>query len=283
MIFDIIKEAFIDTIKLLPFLYLAYLFIEYIEHRHSEKLSNALKRLGPFGPFGGSLLGCIPQCGFSAAASNLYAGRMITFGTLIAVYASTSDEAVPIVIADPAHAGEVWKLVGVKFLVGAAAGLAADAVIRILRKKYPKDEEPEFEELCADCGCDHRHFAVSALIHTLKIALFILIVNLILGAAFSFAGKEAVERIMLSGSPLQPFAAALFGAIPNCAASVMITELYLSGALTFGSCVSGLCTGAGAGLLVLFRANRNIKENLVIFGTLYAFAIAAGIIINTFF
>lgn len=278
LIIDAAVDAVVDTIKIFPFLYVVYLFIEYIEHAHSEKLSAALKKLGPFGPIGGALLGCIPQCGFSAASANLYAGRMISFGTLIAVFAATSDEAVPLMFSDPQSASGVWKLILVKLIIGAAAGMIADLVIKLLPHK--EKQGPQFEELCRDCDCEHHHIAYSALIHAVKITLFILVVELVLGIAFAFAGAETVARTMLSGSPLQPFMTALFGFIPNCAASVIITRLYLDGALTFGSCISGLCTGAGAGLIVLFKANRNLKENFVIMASLYAAAVLSGLVID---
>jgi hypothetical protein len=278
IIANVTLEALIDTLKVMPFLYAVYLLIEYTEHHHAEKLSAALRKMGPFGALGGALLGCIPQCGFSAAASNLYAGRLISQGTLIAVFLATSDEAIPMLISNPENAGSLWKLIAIKILIAVIAGFAADMLAMLKPKK--SDENPHFEEICRDCDCEHHHIAYSALIHTVQITLFILIVNLILGAAFEFAGADAISKIMMSGSPLQPFVAALFGFIPNCAASVIITELYIKGVITFGSCIAGLCTGAGLGLLVLFRANKHLKENLSIMAALYAVAVISGLVIN---
>lgn len=279
-IIDVLLDAFIDTLKIVPFLYAVYLLIEYAEHRHSDKLTSALRKMGPFGSLGGALLGCIPQCGFSAAASNLYAGRMISVGTLIAVFLSTSDEAIPMLISNPEHAGSLWKLILIKILIAVIAGFAVDMLIKLLPKN--DDGNPHFEEICRDCDCEHHHIAYSALIHTGQISLFIFVISLILGAAFEFAGEDAISKIMMSDSMLQPFVTALFGFIPNCASSVIITELYIKGVISFGSCIAGLCTGAGVGLLVLFRTNRHYKQNFSIMGILYVVAVISGLIINIF-
>lgn len=276
---EIILDALVDTLKIVPFLFLVYLLIEYTEHRHSEKLVSALQKLGPLGSLGGALLGSVPQCGFSAAASNLYAGRMISLGTLVAVFISTSDEAIPMLIANPKSAGVIWKLILIKILIATLVGVIADALLKL--KKHKSDVEPDFEELCEGCDCEHHHIAVSALIHTVQISLFIFAVSLLLGIAMHFIGTKAVSEFMLSGSFFQPFVTALFGFIPNCASSVVITELYLQGVISFGSCISGLCTGAGVGLLVLFRSNRHhMKQNFAIMGIMYAAAVISGIIIN---
>ncbi len=276
---EIILDALVDTLKIVPFLFLVYLLIEYTEHRHSEKLVSALQKLGPLGSLGGALLGSVPQCGFSAAASNLYAGRMISLGTLAAVFISTSDEAIPMLIANPKSAGVIWKLILIKILIATLVGVIADALLKL--KKHKSDVEPDFEELCEGCDCEHHHIAVSALIHTVQISLFIFAVSLLLGIAMHFIGTKAVSEFMLSGSFFQPFVTALFGFIPNCASSVVITELYLQGVISFGSCISGLCTGAGVGLLVLFRSNRHhMKQNFAIMGIMYAAAVISGIIIN---
>lgn len=276
---EIILDALVDTLKIVPFLFLVYLLIEYTEHRHSEKLVSALQKLGPLGSLGGALLGSVPQCGFSAVASNLYAGRMISLGTLAAVFISTSDEAIPMLIANPKSAGVIWKLILIKILIATLVGVIADALLKL--KKHKSDVEPDFEELCEGCDCEHHHIAVSALIHTVQISLFIFAVSLLLGIAMHFIGTKAVSEFMLSGSFFQPFVTALFGFIPNCASSVVITELYLQGVISFGSCISGLCTGAGVGLLVLFRSNRHhMKQNFAIMGIMYAAAVISGIIIN---
>ena len=272
---DILLDALVDTLKTLPFLFGAYLLLEFLEHRASEKLINALSRLGPLGPLGGAALGLVPQCGFSVAASNFYAGRLITPGTLLAVFLATSDEALPILVSQPGALPDLFLLLGVKFLSGALFGMGTD----LLWKHLPphKDQHP-FADLCKDCGCEDHGIFRSALVHTFKIALFLLVINLVLGGAIHFVGEERISQILLSGSVLQTFVAALIGFLPNCASSVILTELYLAGSLSFGAAVAGLCTGAGVGLAVLWKANRHPKENLLLMVLLYGSAVCTGLL-----
>lgn len=272
---DILFDAIIDSLKTLPFLFGAYLLIEFLEHKASGPMAGMLSRLGPLGPLGGAALGCVPQCGFSVAAANFYAGRLITPGTLLAVFLATSDEALPILLSRPDAAGVLGPLLGVKLAAGTAAGILTDIVCTRFLKR--RQAEP-FHELCEDCGCEEKGVLRSALGHTVKIFLFLLVVNLLLNGAMELVGEETISRLLLSGSVFQPLLAALIGFIPNCAASVILTELYLSGSLSFGAAVAGLCTGAGLGLLVLFKVNRNWKENLSIAGVLYAAAAVTGTI-----
>ncbi len=274
---DIFLDALIDSAKILPFLFGVFLLMEYIEHHASHKLSEKLQHMGAFGAVGGGILGAVPQCGFSVVAANLYAGRLISVGTLIAVFISTSDEAVPMLLSDPDSAGQLWKFILVKAVIAAFVGIITDLVLRFTGRN--KQEEP-FRELCAHCDCEHHSLLYSALRHTGEIILFIFIVNLILGCAIEFAGEELLERILMTDSVFQPFAAALFGFIPNCAASVVITQFYIQGIVSFGSAVAGLSTGAGVGLLVLFRTNRHLKQNLAIMGVLYVSAVLSGLAIN---
>ncbi len=272
---EIILDALLDTLKALPFLFGAYLLIEFLEHRAGGKLTETLRKLGVFGPIGGAVLGCVPQCGFSVSAANFYAGRLISPGTLIAVFLSTSDEAIPILLSRPEAGKAILPLLGVKLVSAAVFGTLTDLVCR--RWLKPSPEEP-FQSLCRDCGCHHHEGILRpALHHTGKVTAFLLAVNLILGAAMELIGEEAISRLLLSGSVFQPLLAALIGFIPNCAASVLLTELYLSGSLSFGAAVAGLCTGAGLGLLVLFRTNHRGKENLAISGALYAAAVLTGL------
>lgn len=276
---DIILDAVIDSLKNLPFLLGAYLLIEFLEHRASDHLTRALARLGPFGPIGGAALGCVPQCGFSVAAANFYAGRLITPGTLLAVFLATSDEALPILLSRPGSLGAVGKLLAVKLIAAALVGLLADLIVaRFLR---PERRAP-FHDLCEDCGCEEKGVFASALSHTVRVFLFLLAVNLVLNLAIAWVGEERISRLLLSGSVFQPLLAGLIGFLPNCAASVLLTELYLSGSLSFGSAVAGLCTGAGMGLAVLFRVNRDWKENLSIAGTLYVAAVVTGTLCQLF-
>ncbi len=281
---DVLLDALIDTAKMLPFLFLAFLLMEFIEHKAGDKLAGFLRKLGgktALGPAAGAVIGCVPQCGFSVAASNLYAGRVITVGTLIAVFLSTSDEAVPVLLAHPEMLGSIWKLIAVKIIVAVIAGVAADLIVKIFKIRT---EGESIEDMCTEtgCGCGEHGIWYSAIKHSVNIIIFILIVNILLGAVMAYVGNEAMEKFLGSMGVFQPFAAGLVGMIPNCAASVLITELYAEGAISFGTAAAGLCTGAGIGLAVLFRANKNIKENLIITGTVYAVGVVCGIILNLF-
>ena len=279
---DILLDALIDSAKMLPFLFIAFLLMEYLEHKAGDKLVSFLSKTSTGsigGSFAGALLGCIPQCGFSVAASNLFSGKMITMGTLIAVFLSTSDEAIPILLAHPESASLIWKVIIAKIIIAVISGLLIDFIIRVM--KLQKKEEP-FQEICHDCGCEDKGIWYSSIKHTINIFVFILIVNIVLGLIIGYAGIGAVEGFLESMGPFQPLLAGLVGMIPNCAASVLITELLAEGAITFGSAVAGLCTGAGVGLVVLFRTNKNIKENLIITGLLYLTGTLSGIIINIF-
>lgn len=277
---DVLIDALLDTLKALPFLFGAYLLIEFLEHKASSHLTAALSRMGPLGPIGGAVLGCVPQCGFSVAAANFYAGRLISTGTLLAVFLATSDEALPILLSRPDAFPDILRLLGVKLLAAAVVGLLADLVLKYVLK--PRREEP-FHDLCGDCDCEHEGIVKSALRHTVRIFVFLLLINLALGYAIFFVGEDNISRFLLSGSVFQPLLAALIGFIPNCGASVILTELFLSGSLSFGSAVAGLCTGAGLGLAVLFKANKRPKENLCIAGVLYVAAVVTGVLCNLIF
>ena len=267
-------HALLDTLNTVPFLFLAYLLMEYIEHKASNKMESAMKRIGKGGPVIGSALGCIPQCGFSATASNLYTAGIITEGTLIAVFLATSDEALPILISNADAAGAIWKLLLCKLGIGIIAGFTIDFILRKMRiQKVPVD-------MCEDCGCDEEEGIFKpALKHTLVITLFILAINIIFGFALHFLGEERLGALLLSDRLIQPFVAALIGLIPNCAVSVMITNLYVEGALSFGSAVAGLCSGAGIGVTVLLKTNKSRKENLRIVATLYGISAVFGFVL----
>lgn len=281
-IIDIILDALTDTAKMLPFLFAVYLLIEYLEHKASDKLASSLRRLGPFGPVGGALFGCIPQCGFSVAVSNLYSGRLVSLGTLMAVYIATSDEAVPILISNPQSIGEVWKLIAAKAVIAVLAGLAIDGFMKLFRRRGNEEGEP-YRDLCEDCGCEEHGIFYSAIKHTVQIFLFLFIVSLILGFAIYLLGEERLNSVLMANSAFQPFLAALIGLIPNCSASVILTNLYVAGSLSFGSVVAGLSTGAGLGLVVLFRTNKNLKQSICITALLYAIGAISGLIINLVF
>lgn len=277
LLLDVIQETLLDSIKMLPFLFLAYLVIEYVEHRASGKFKNMLVGFGKLGPAGGAILGCFPQCGFSVAAANFYAGRIITIGTLVAVFVSTSDEALPMLLSTPGSAGTILKLLLVKILIAVVAGFLIDFIFS--RKKDSIAPE-HLHDLCHDCGCEHSGILKSALKHTVSIFLFILLVSFLLNLAITYLGEERLGKLLISGSVFQPFVAGLVGLIPNCASSVVLTELYLSGTISFGSVIAGLSTGAGIGLAVLFRVNHNMKQNFAIVGMLYGIGVVSGLILQ---
>ncbi len=270
-------DALLDALQMLPFLFAAFLLMEFLEHRASEKMKSSLAGVGRFGPLAGALLGMIPQCGFSVAAANFYAGRVITMGTLLAVFLSTSDQALLILLAHPQMLGSILPLLLAKLISAVVFGFLIDF---LLRGRLP--DEPPFEELCAECDCEHSGIFRAALHHTIGIFLFVLAVNLLLGYGMDLLGAERVSAFLLSGSAFQPFLAALVGLIPNCAVSVLLAELFLSGTLRFGALVAGLCSGAGVGLLVLFRANRRLQENLFFLAVLYLASAATGLFFELF-
>ncbi len=279
IIFEIFLDALLDALKTLPFLFGVYLLIEFMEHKSDNKLEKILRKMGPFGAVGGALFGCIPQCGFSVAASNLYAGKLISAGTLMAVFLSTSDEALPIMLAHPESMPQLWKLLLIKVIIAVFFGIVIDVVIKLLGRHRNEDDEP-FTEICSHCGCDHS-IVRSAIRHSLGIFLYIFIVNLVLNSIIAVVGEETLSSALMSVRYLQPVIAATVGLIPNCAASVALTELYLNGGLTFGSLVAGLSTGAGLGVVVLFKANpKQVKQNLLILGGLFLIGIVSGFVVD---
>lgn len=274
MILDVICDTLIDGVRILPFLFLAYLAMECLEHWTGGKMQAVVRKSGKAGPALGGILGIFPQCGFSAAAANLYAGRIITMGTLIAVFLSTSDEMLPIMISENVGFSLIGRLLLVKVLFAIAAGFLVDTLFR-------KKEEPQIEHLCErqHCHCE-RGIWRSAFSHTWRIFLYIIAVSLILNFLIALIGEETLAAFVLNKPALSLFVAALVGMIPNCASSVILTQLYLSGVLGAGALMAGLLSGSGVGFLVLLRVNEDRKENLRIFGLLYAFGVAAGALIQ---
>lgn len=274
---EICLDAVLDSIKLLPFLFFAFLLMEALEHHAGEKINNALRKSGKLGPVIGSLLGCIPQCGFSVFSANLYSGGVIGVGTLLAVFLSTSDEAIIIMLGNPERKWEILKLVITKVIIAIIFGY----IITLLEKIKPAPKK-QVEDLCKECGCEEEEGIFRpALHHTVKIYGFLLVVIFALNLCVELIGMERLSSFLLSNSIFQPLVAALIGLVPNCAASIVLTELYLEGAISFASVIAGLCTGAGAGLIVLFKENKkNVKENLLITLTLYIVAATAGMILE---
>ena len=273
---EIILDTLIDALKLLPFLFITFLIMEYIEHKFSEKSKDKISKSGKYGPVIGSLLGAIPQCGFSVMATNLYSARIITVGTLISIYLSTSDEMLPILISNGKDANTILKILVIKIIIGMLCGFIIDFILR----KNKKDNL-DIKHLCEEehCDCDHG-ILKSALKHTFSIILFIVIVTFILNLMVHFLGEENIGKLFLKDSIFSPFLSSLIGLIPNCASSVILTELYLSNIISLSSCIGGLLTGSGAALIVLFRVNKNKKDNIKIILTLYLIGVIFGVILN---
>lgn len=272
----VITHTLKDTIKILPFLFSTYLIMEYLEHKTSEKSKNVIKKSGRFGPIFGGLLGAVPQCGFSVSATNFYAGRVITLGTLISIYLSTSDEMLPILISTGTSIGLILKIVAVKIIIGMNAGFLIDFIFR------KKEENVEhIHELCEHdhCHCEESIFK-SSIKHTLQIFSFILIISLILNFVLHFVGEDILAGLILNRPILGPILAGLVGLIPNCASSVVLTELFVSGVIGIGTLVGGLLVNSGLGVIVLFKVNKNIKENVKIVSILYVIGVMIGILIE---
>lgn len=280
---EIILETLTDSVKLVPFLFLTYLAMEYLEHKTGGKAGGIVKRAGKWGPLIGGVLGAAPQCGFSAAASNLYAGRVITLGTLLAIYLSTSDEMLPILISEQAGAAVIFKILAFKIVIGAFAGFLIDMVCRRRENRQAghDPEHPQIREMCEQehCHCENG-IVRSAVRHTAQITFFILVITFLLNLILHYVGEDALAGLLLNRPVIGQAVAGIVGLIPNCAASVVITQLYLEGAMGFGAMMSGLLVGAGVGVLVLFRVNHNKLENIKITGILYITGVAAGILIE---
>lgn len=269
---EVIIETLVDGIKLLPFLLVTFLLIEWLEHKvNSKKIINKSGKLGPL--FGG-LLGAFPQCGFSVSATNLYTTRIVTMGTLVAVYLSTSDEMLPIMLSEGIDFSTILKILLTKVVIGVLIGFIIDLIFR-------KKQKIEIKDLCEEehCHCEKGIFK-SALHHTLSVFGFIIIISFILNILLTYLGEDTLQNLFLKDSIFSPFISSLVGLIPNCASSVAITELYLNGAITFGSAMAGLLTGSGVGLLVLFKYNKNLKENILILGIIYGVGVISGILID---
>ncbi len=274
---NIFRDTIIDTLKLIPFLFIAFLIIEFIEHKISSKNKKIITRGKKYGPIFGSLLGAIPQCGFSVMATNLYITRIITLGTLISIYLSTSDEMVPILMSQNVGLITITKILLIKIFIGLIYGIIIDFIIRKKRKK----EQKENYHICDNdhCHCD-KSIIKSTIKHTLNILIFIFISTLVINSALTYIGEENVSKILLKNSIIAPFIASIIGLIPNCGASVILTKLYLSNIVSFASLIGGLLTGSGSALLVLFKENKNIKENIKIALILYVIGASSGLIIE---
>lgn len=278
----VIEDSFMDSMKLVPFLFMTYLAMEYLEHNAGKGMLKWLRNADKAAPMVGGLLGAVPQCGFSAAAANLYAGQVISLGTLLAVFLSTSDEMLPILISEQAPVGTICRILLAKAAFGIGAGMAADILLHRKRKGY-QEEGKGISDVCTHehCRCERGIFR-AALSHTLQISFFILCVTFLLNLVMDFAGEDALAGLALGHPVLGPLVSGLVGMIPNCGGSVVITRLYLEGVMSLGAAMAGLLAGSGVGLLVLFRVNRDRRENMKIAGLLYGIGVCAGILLELF-
>lgn len=274
-------HTLIDTAKIVPFLFLTYLLMEFLEHKAGGAPERWLRTSGKIGPLIGGALGVLPQCGFSAAATGFYTGRMITTGTLIAVYLSTSDEMLPILISSGAPVSTVLKLLGTKLIIGIGAGFAIDGITRLLNRGKQKVQEPQIEELCEreNCDCGDR-FVLSALKHTAYITVFLLLFTFVLNLGIELVGEENIQNVVLNRPILGSVLASLVGLIPNCASSVALTSLFVDGVLSSGALLSGLMVNAGVGLAILFRNNRPVRDSFRVVAILFGISVVCGILID---
>lgn len=275
----ILEHTIIDSCKLLPFLFLTYLIMEYLEDRTGEQMERVVKKAGKFGPLIGGIAGVVPQCGFAAAASNLYAGRLITTGTLLAIYLSTSDEMLPILISSKMEGTLIVKILLLKIILAVAAGFFVD----LLWKKQDAYERNSIHKLCEQehCHCENGIFR-SALVHTMKIFLFVMLVTFVLNLVLHNGGEVVLEDVLVNQPLLGPAIAGMIGLIPNCVSSVLLTRLYVAGAMGFGTMMAGLLVGAGVGVLVLCRVNKDRRDTARIVGLLYLIGVGCGILLQFF-
>lgn len=302
------EHSVADTLYLIPFLWVTYLAMEWLEHKTGERTQNAIRHAGAAGPIVGAFLGVVPQCGFSAVAATLYAGRVITLGTLFAVFLSTSDEMLPIFLAEAVPGNTILSIMGAKVVIGMVMGFVVDAVLRLARRDK---DRLRIHELCEQdqCGCNHdcrtceaaperayehhddvehthshghgwKGILLSATKHTVQVTLFIFAITIVLNIVLETAGEEALARLLGDNPAFSVFATALVGLIPNCAASVVIAQLYVEGVLGAGAMLAGLLVSAGVGLLVLVRANRPWRQNAAIIALLYVIGVFWGLVCN---
>lgn len=283
---EFLEEAIAESINLIPFLFIIFVFIEIFENYFSEKIENLSLSSRLWGPLIGSCLASIPQCGFSIIATILYIKKFISLGTLLAVYIATSDEAIPILLAEPNNISTIIPVICTKIVLGLVVGYLVDFIFKT-EIKTTKDEAQEIEEIeMHEEGCCHSeiHSTVKKLFihplkHTFNIFLFILIINCLLSTALTYA-NGVVNLIFDTNAFVQVLLASVIGLIPNCATSVLIVMLYLKSVIGFGSLIAGLSTNAGLGLLVLFKHNENVKDSIKVVGILFVVALISGLILQ---
>lgn len=278
-----VLHAVKDNISILPFLFVTYCLMEFLEHFMAEKSEGAMRYSGKMGPLWGGLLGIIPQCGFSAAAASLYSGGVITLGTMLAIFLSTSDEMLPIMLSASVPFASIARILAAKATIAVAGGFIVDIAVRLLKK--PSEHEKHIHDLCEQehCHCEEEPSVwKSALVHTVKVFAFIFIVSVLLNLVLECGGESVLERFASSNSVLAAVLTGAVGLVPNCASSVIITQLYLKGIISSGAMMAGLLCASGVGVLVLFRTNRAAKQNVKIVALLYALGVASGLLIDLF-
>ena len=289
---ELFLDALADSVEMIPFLLVIYFLVELFERRFGATIEGSLQRTAKAGPALGAAFGCVPQCGFSVVASALYARRLITKGTLLAVFLATSDEAIPVILAQPDKAELVTNILATKLIIGFVSGYAIDLVIGMLSRGKPKPGHQVPVHDLQESGCCKHDLAgrigkwqwlTHPLIHTAKIFFFIMAVTLAINSLILFVGEKNVGQVLLKQSLLQPFLAALIGLIPNCAASVAITELFLKGGLSYGSAIAGLCSSAGLGILVLLKENHDIRDTIRVLLLLVGISTVAGTLIHVLY
>lgn len=276
---EIIEHTLKDSIKLIPFLFITYLLMEFLEHKTSSKINKTIKKSGKYGPLVGGILGLLPQCGFSVMATNLYMGRIITIGTLITIYLTTSDEMLSILISENVAIGVIIKILAIKLLIGVISGIIIDIIFNL--KNKGKEIEEEHVDFCEHehCHCEEG-ILKSAIRHTISISAFILLITFILNLVIHNIGEEKLSSMIMNNKIVGPMIAGVVGLIPNCASSVIISQLYIEKVISSAIMISGLLVNAGVGLLVLFRVNRNLKENIKITAILYGIGVISGILLE---
>lgn len=274
-----LEHTVADVIGLLPFLFITYLAMELLEHYAGNKFNKIIQNSGKFGPFLGAVLGVMPQCGFSAAAASFFSARIVGVGTIIAVFLSTSDEMLPILLSEAVPAGTIVKILATKVVIACVSGYLASFVYQQFFHK--KEEEMDIHVVCEEehCSCEDGVLR-SALKHTVKIFFYIFVITFVLNAVIEGIGEDSLAHVFSNLPVAGQMIAALVGMIPNCASSVVITQLYLNGVITAGMMMSGLLVNAGIGTLVLIRLNRNAKQNVGIITAMYGFGVAWGILID---
>jgi len=291
---DLVLDALTDTGKLLPLLAIVYFIVSFLEYRYDDRMKHFMVHIGSLGPVAGALLGCVPQCGFSVIASALYVKRFISTGTLLAVFLSTSDEAIPVLLSMPEKLSAVGLLIAIKVVIAIIAGVAIDAIVKPRLPVVELDgicvhgalgEEANGHPGCCAHGLSGTQSKINALLvhpllHTAKIFLFLLVLSILFNFIVSRIGEARLAPLLLNGTAFQPCIAALIGLIPSCFTSVLLAELFAKGVLSFGSLVAGLCAASGLGILVLIKENKDLKNTLFVIGSLVAVSITAGIIIQ---